>query len=266
MKKFFLIFCFLIFSATNLFAQEAKNISGRHPAYQYKTTQDLVSLVGEAVTLIRNQGETVFPEFRKENSKWRHGASYVFILDLKGNMILHPDPALEGKNQLSLKDVNDKLIIKGLIREATNKRGEGWFHYQWPEPGSIIPLWKSSFVRLAVAPSGKRYIVGSGLYNMQMEKEFIVAVVDSAAALIKKEGRQAFSEIRDKTGPFTFLDTYVFVDSPDGVELVNGSFPNIEGRNLMDYKDASGKYMVRDYIGIALTTGAGWIDYLWPKP
>ncbi|MCX5700104.1 MAG: cache domain-containing protein [Candidatus Omnitrophica bacterium] len=266
MKKFFLVFCLLFFSVMNLFSGETGKISGYPSIYQYKETQNLVSLVRDAAVLIKNQGEAVFPEFEKEGSKWRHGDTYIFILDSEGDMILHPDSALEGKKQIELKDVNNKLIIKGFIKETANKNGEGWFHYQWPEPGSILPLWKSSFVKLVIAPSGKRYIVGSGLYNMRMEKEFIVAVVNSAVLLIEKEGRRAFSKIRDKAGPFSFLDTYVFIDSPDGVELVNGSFLNIEGRNLIDYKDSNGKYLVRDYINIALTKGAGWLDYLWPKP
>jgi len=262
-----LIFCSLIFSAANLFFQgTTKSAPGCSSAYQYKETQDLVSLVKDAAILIKNQGEVVFPEFKKAESKWRHGDIYVFILDTQGTMLVHPDPALEGKNQIGLKDVNNKPIIKGLIKEAANKRGEGWFHYQWPEPGSIFPLWKSTFVKQATAPSGKSYIVGSGLYNMKMEKEFIVAVVNAAAALIEKEGRRAFPAIRDRSGPFTFLDTYVFIDNPAGVELVNGAFPNVEGRNLMDYKDSTGKYLVREYITVALTRGSGWVDYLWPKP
>ena len=72
--------------------------------------------------------------------------------------------------------------------------------------------------------------------------------------------------MRDKTGPFIFLDTYVFVESPDGVELVSGGFPSLEGKNLMDYKDSRGNYFVRDYIKMALEDDSGWVEYLWPRP
>ncbi|MFA5167269.1 MAG: cache domain-containing protein, partial [Candidatus Omnitrophota bacterium] len=234
--------------------------------YKYKPAQDLVSLVKDAASAIAEKGEAVFPEFKKENSKWRHGDRYIFIIDPDGNMIVHPDPALEGKNEIGLKDVNNKPIIKGFIDAVSGEKKEGWFHYQWPEPGSILPLWKSSFVRLVAAPSGKKYIVVCGLYNMKMEKEFIVSIVDSAAALIEKEGRASFQKFRDKAGQFLFMDIYIFVDRPDGVELVNAAFPNLEGRNLIDYKDSRGHYIVRDYINVAMTKGAGWVGYLWPKP
>ena len=76
----------------------------------------------------------------------------------------------------------------------------------------------------------------------------------------------AFDILRDKIGPFVFLDTYIFVDTPDGTELVNGGFPGIEGDNIINFKDVNGKYLVRDYINLALKDGGGWVKYFWPKP
>jgi signal transduction histidine kinase len=101
---------------------------------------------------------------------------------------------------------------------------------------------------------------------MKMEKDLISAIVDEAAALVENEGKAAFGKIRDKTGPFVFRDTYVFVDTPDGVELVNGAFPSVEGKNLMTFRDASDKYVVEEYINAALKKGSAWVTYLWPKP
>lgn len=262
-----LIISFLLTTAFLLAQRQIEGNASRYNSpYQYRETQGLVSLVRDAANLIEKDGERVFAQFRKDRTKWQHDDLYIFILDSEGNMVLHPDPFLEGKNQIELRDINGRLIIKGLIWEAADEDREGWYHYQWPEPGHITPIWKSSFVRRVKAPSGKSYTLGSGLYNMKMEKEFITTVVDSAVALIEKEGRQAFPLIRDKTGPFMFLDTYVFVDSPDGVELVNGAFPNLEGRNIMDYKDSNDEYIVREYIGLAMSKGSGWMDYFWPKP
>lgn len=266
MYQFLFVICLLLFPGASGFSQEPESASETSPVYQYKETQDIVSLVKAAASSIEDKGEIFFPEFKKQESPWRHGDAYIFIIDTDGNMVLHPDPALEGKDQLELKDVNNKSIIRSFRDAVAGKKKEGWFHYQWPEPGSIFPLWKSSFLKLAVAPSGKKYIVGSGLYNMKMEKEFIVTVVDTAAELIEKEGRPAFSKLRDKAGPFMFMDTYVFVDSPEGIELVNGAFPNLEGRNLIGYKDSHGDYLIRDYIKLALTEGSGWLYYYWPKP
>jgi signal transduction histidine kinase len=265
MKRFVgligLAFSLFLFATANCYAEDLSD-------YQYQATKDLVSLVRGAAALVASKGETVFGEFKKEGSEWRHGNLYIFILDTNGNMVLHPDPALEGKNEMELKDINGKPVIKNILQVATgyDKRGEGWSHYEWPEPGSIFPIWKTTFAKSVVAPSGKTYVIGSGLYNMKMERCFVVDIVNDAAALIEKEGKNAFALLRDKAGPFIFMNTYVFVDIPEGVELVNPAFPNIEGKNLMDYKDTNGKLVVQDYISLALSKGAGWIDYLWPKP
>lgn len=257
----------LAFFFSLLFTAPA-NCTDESPDYQYQATKDLVSLVKNACALVASKGEAAFPDFTKEGSVWRRGNLYIFVLNTKGNMLVHPDPALLGNNEFGLKDVNDKPIIKSIIEVATgyDNKGEGWFHYQWPEPGSIFPIWKTTFAKSVTAPSGKIYVIGSGLYNMKMEKSFIVDIVNDAAALIKKEGKNAFPILRDKAGPFISINTYVFVDTPEGVELVNAAFPSIEGKNLMDYKDSTGKLIVKEYIALALKDGSGWIDYMWPKP
>jgi len=266
MRKMFLVICLLSFCIANVFSQEKISLSKESSVYKYKQTQELVSLVKYAALAIEEKGEAAFPEFKKENSQWRHDDIYIFIIDTNGNMVLHPDLALEGKNQMKLKDASGKLIIRGFIDVTSNNKREGWFHYQWPEPGSIFPRWKSSFVQLVTAPSGKNYIVGSGLYDMKIEKEFIVTLVGSAAELIEKKGKAAFPALRDRTGQFIFKDIYIFVDRPDGVEVVNGAFPSLEGTNFIDYKDSKGNYLALNYINVALTEGSGWVDYLWPKP
>ena len=48
---------------------------------------------------------------------------------------------------------------------------------------------------------------------MQMDKAFIEDVVNQAATLIAGQGKEAFGQLRDKAGPFIFMDTYVFVNT-----------------------------------------------------
>ena len=79
-------------------------------------------------------------------------------------------------------------------------------------------------------------------------------------------GSRRLRPLRDPASRFVFRDTYVFVNSPDGVELVNPGFPELEGRNLIGLEDAEGKPMVRNYIRLALEQDSGWTSYLWPQP
>lgn len=237
-----------------------------HAANTKLTADQVTRVVADAVKLLQEKGESAFPEFKKEVERWEDGDTYIFVLDTDGNMIIHPDPALEGKNLIDLKDMIGRPIVKTFIEKTSDKDGVGWVHYMWPRPNSIFPTWKSTFVRRVTAPSGKAYIIGCGIYNMRMEEDFIVDEVNEAATLIEQKGRGAFDALRDKTGPFIFLDTYIFVDTPDGTEVVNGGFPSIDGKNIMDLKDANGRYLVRDYIDVAIKNGEGWSEYFWPKP
>lgn len=240
----------------------------REQRYEHAATRELVTLVNDAAELVRAKGEAAFEELRADGSRWRRGETYVFVLDPEGNMLVHADPALEGRDELELKDVAGKPIVRGLIHAATaiDAKPEGWYHYQWPVPGGILPRWKSSYVRMVKAPSGRTYIVGSGMYNDRMEPAFVVDAVTTAVGEIERRGEAAFALLRDPTGPFVAKDAYVFVTDMNGVELVNPAFPNLEGRQLLDLKDTRGTFVNRELIDRVRTSGAGWVEYLWPRP
>jgi signal transduction histidine kinase len=271
-----LIFLLVMLGGTDLFAinnvvteKETKgNAAKTGQVYEYEETRETVALVNDASALVSTKGEAAFNDFRVSGSRWRQGDRYIFVLDTDGNMLVHPDPTMEGKNELDLKDINGKPIIRGLIATATNIPGkpDGWYHYQWPVPGGILPRWKSTYVRLVTAPSGKKYIIGSGMYNDRMERAFVVDMVQNAVAQIEKNGEAAYSLFHDRTGPYIAKDAYIFVIDPSGVDLVNPGFPNLEGRNILDVKDTRGKKLVREMLYVVQANGSGWVDYMWPKP
>lgn len=237
--------------------------------YAYKRTKRIVSFVEEAAALIERQGEEAFPLFRKKGSKWYQGDKYIFIYDLKGKNVVHPvQPEFEGQDLIDLKDINGKPVIR-LIIDAVTKHNKpfGWVHYMWIRPEEIFPMWKSSYVLKARAPSGKEYVVGSGVYNMKVEKQFIVEMVDDAVELIQHEGKAAFEEFRDKSSEFVFLDNYIFVVKLDGTAVVDPAFPSMEGRSLLNFKDAVGRYVVREMVEKfkKRTGNSTWISYMWPK-
>lgn len=236
--------------------------------YEHEETRELVALVDDAAELVRTRGEAAFNELRTAGSRWRHEDTYVFVLDSAGNMVVHAEPTMERKNQLELKDVNGKPIIRGLLDAVTKTAGktEGWYHYQWIVPGGLLPRWKSSYVRLVEAPSENYFVVGCGMYNDRMERAFVVDVVKSAVAKIEKLGEAAFPIFRDPTGPFLAKDAYIFVIDMNGVELVNPNFPALEGRYVLDLVDADGNYKHREMLEVVRTHGSGWVDYMWPKP
>ncbi|MCX2740899.1 cache domain-containing protein [Pontibacter anaerobius] len=246
----------------------AENTQPATAGHEYRETRELVQLVQEAADLLHVKGEAAFEDFGKAGSRWRKGESYVFVLDPEGNMLVHPDTSMVGKNQLELKDMNGKPIIRGLISAATAtpNKPEGWYHYEWPVPGGLLPRWKSSYVQLVTSPSGKQYIVGSGMYNDRMEREYVVDMVSRAVTAVEQQGKDAFNLLRDPAGPFRVKDAYIFIIGMDGVEILNPAFPNLEGRDLLDMKDTQGKLLNQEMIRMVQAQGAGWMDYMWPKP
>src|SRR5690242_640632 len=266
-KNSFLLVLGIILSLAGKSQSPANNyFSTSNPTYE--SIPGLVTLVRQAGELIRTKGEDAFPGFRIEGSRWRRGENYIFVLDKEGNMLVHPDPAMEGKNQLELKDINGKPIIRGLIGTVTtfSDKIEGWYHYEWNVPGGLLPRWKSSYVCLVKAPSGKSYIVGSGIYTDQIERDFAEDMVKDAAELLQRNGKDALRLFYDTTGPFIAKDAYIFVYDMNGINLAHPALPNLAGRNLLDMKDTKGKLILREMLQLVETKGSGWIEYMWPKP
>ncbi|MEB3322872.1 MAG: cache domain-containing protein [Synechococcaceae cyanobacterium] len=237
--------------------------------YEFPENRELVQMVEAAARQVATRGEAVFPEFRVKGGRWFQGDRYIFVLDVSGNSYVYPpDPASEGVNFLGFEDLGGKPFGRMFVERATDADRRGWVHYQWrrPELTDRRPVWKSTYLTTVKAPSGKEYLVAGGIYEGRMEKAFVVEEVEAAAALLERRGRAGFDQLRDRRSRFFFHDTYVFVDTPDGVEVVNPAFPEVQGRNLLELRDVQGRPMVRDYIRLALEQGSGWTTYLWPRP
>ncbi len=266
MKRCKLIFCLGVL-VTILCSASPAFSANLEPTYQ--ETKDLMVLVRDAAGLVQNVGAPAFSDFRKQGSRWLGGERYIFVIDTKGNVYVNPSrPELEGKNQLNLRDLVGRPFIKSFINETTAypQKSEGWTHYVWIKPGQDQAQWKTSYVKLVKAQDGKEYIVGSGLYNMKMERVFVVDVVDEAAELVKKQGKAAFPRLRDPLGDFNYLSTYVFVIDAKGHDLVNPAFPGFEGQAVLNLKDSTGKPFIRDMLKSLETADTVWIEYMWPKP
>jgi signal transduction histidine kinase len=232
-----------------------------------RSATELMTLVREAAELVERKGEAAYAELRTKGSKWFEGSTYFFVWDMDGNEVFHAaDPSREGVNRRDLRDILGRPTGKWFLEIGTSPSGEGWLHYMFPEPGHVFPSWKSTFAKRVNLPSGEVRIVCCGVYDMRMDEAFIEDVVDRAAALVARRGRAAFPALRDKKGPFVFMDTYVFVLGTDGIELVNGAQPGIEGKDLLSLRDIGGKAVARDEIDAALTNGRAWTECQWFRP
>ena len=262
----------LLFSAILLFSPgpAAGQGPGKTGQYLYEDTKRLVTLVEDAAALMEKKGTAAFPEFGVKGSRWLNEKYYLFVYDISGTCLFHPmNPELVGKNLLQLRDMNGKPIVRTItdIGRRPERDASDWMFYLWEEGTQFLPRWKSAYVRKVIAPDGKIYLVGSGSYDMKIEKAFVKARVGLAVELIKSKGKEAaFRALKDPSTPFHFLDNYIFVMDGAGLALVDPAYPTLAGRDLTNFRDFIGRYFVRDMIRKLKTSDEAWVLYLMPKP
>lgn len=93
------------------------------------------------------------------------------------------------------------------------------------------------------------------------------AMLVQAVEKLKVEGPdKAFAAFNDQNGSFIARELYVFVFDINGKYRASGFNPKLTGRDAHDLRDADGKYLVREMIDIANSTGAGTVNYVWYNP
>jgi len=134
------------------------------PEPQSEQAKQIKALVDKAAALIESKGKDAFPEFKKKDSEWYEGETYIFVDAMNGIILMHPThPELEGKNLTNMKDVNGKLWMQEFI-ETAKTNGSGWVDYMWFKPGEDQPSKKISYIKKAKMPDGEMVIVGAGIY------------------------------------------------------------------------------------------------------
>ena len=231
--------------------------------------QALVSRVEAAAAEVRTRGEEAFAAFRRRGAPWFQGEGYIVVLGSDGRSLVYPpDLRGEGLNYSEFQDLGGKPFGQQILAVAQSASGRGWVHYQWrrPNPQDRRPVWKATYVERVTAPSGRTYVVLSGLYEPPMAKAFVVDAVESAAALLQRQGRAAFEALRDPRGPFFYQDSYVFVLDRNGTLLLNPAFPALEGRSLLSWPDPAERAIAAASLQAVLRDGSTWTTYSWPRP
>jgi signal transduction histidine kinase len=99
------------------------------------TPQEAQALVKKAVPFLDQNGkDKAFAAFNDPKGNFVDRDLYIFVLDLNGAVLSHGANAkLIGKNLMGLKDVDGKLFIADLVKDAKAK-DNGWIEYKWENP------------------------------------------------------------------------------------------------------------------------------------
>jgi cytochrome c len=148
---------------------------------QSEDAKQIMAFVDEAASLLQSKGTEAFKEFRKRDSKWLKGVTYVFVLNMDGVLLFDPiGPNFEGKSVIDSKDVNGKAYIQEMIEMAKTKRS-AWMEIMRSEPGESKPSEKRSYFR-KVKAGEEVFIVGSG-FNTDWKQYIDLA---ETRAILKK--------------------------------------------------------------------------------
>ena len=125
-------------------ASPASSQEAPPPSEKAKQTE---ALVNKAAALIDKNGKAALAEFRKKDSEWFDGDTYLFSYDMNANVLLNPAfPKREGTNVHGQKDAKGKLFHDEMIKTAETK-GSGWVDYMFPRPGQTEPSQKWTYVK-----------------------------------------------------------------------------------------------------------------------
>ena len=126
---------------------------------------DVIGYVNRAAALVADSGAAACPTLRQPD--WFTDDWYVFVFDETGRTVCHPArPEMVGTMASDLVDANG-VHFGNAFMSAAAAEGGGWVDYMYLRPGggsAMVP--KRSYVR-SVVFDGKRYVIGSGGYDVQ---------------------------------------------------------------------------------------------------
>jgi len=147
--------------------------------------------------------------------KFENELGYLFLLDTDGNLYIHKDKNLIGKNLKNTKDINGKYVIKDFTKIIKEKE-EGFLNYYWYMPGRS----KSKlYYKISYVKKIKKYgwYIGAGEYLKYM-KEYI-----------KKD------ILNYITSNYRFKDGYIFISNSQNKIVFAPKDLNITAEKLERY-------------------------------
>lgn len=215
-----------------------------------RTKKEIQSRVYSAHALMTNIYHQYKDQLRKEEVadiiraalrklSYGNGRGYFFITGMDGTEHLYPPvPALEGTSFLNLADINGQPIVRDMIA-LIKKDGEGFYHYNWPDPQQPeIPQAKTAFVKYF---EPFNWLIGTGERSKDITN-------DLQEQLIQKIEKITFGS-----------GGYVFVANYQGIGL---SYP-AKGKNMYEVADSNGLKIVQALISLAKMDG-GYLNYVMP--
>jgi hypothetical protein len=174
----------------------------------------LKGFVDEAARIVQNQGlDAACKVFSVEQSKWRHGDTYVFILDENGIIRCHgADAKRVGISALADEEFEIGKRVKyafdsmGIGSQVAKPPSHGWMFYLWHRPAedASIPVWKASYLKKA-RTAKRTYVVGSGVFDMNVDEEILTGLLELLGGWLQTKHEPAVPSQQRDASPHAHL-------------------------------------------------------------
>ena len=93
------------------------------------------------------------------------------------------------------------------------------------------------------------------------------ALVDKAVAHVMKHGIEAAcKDFANPAGGFIKGELYIYVQDMQAKMICHATNPRLNGKDLVDLKDADGKRFSKEMVELVKTKRNGWVNYRWVNP
>lgn len=94
-----------------------------------------------------------------------------------------------------------------------------------------------------------------------------VALVQKAISYYQKNGKEkTIAAVNENKGIFIDRDLYITITDQAGKSLAHGGNHRIVGVNILELRDADGKYFIRERIALVKERQKGWQKYKFVDP
>jgi len=247
-------------NASEVVTQELEASIKETDAEDVQKRKQVVALVEEALDFVQKNSLDQAMNAFTHNRHFLRGELYLFVYDTNGFEYANgQDERYIWRNLSEMRDTFGTYIVKEIIKKA--KGGGGWVTYQWRNATKV------SYVKL-FKKDGKEFAVGSGYYP-HSKRDVVVGLVKAAVAyfndIVVDKGfliDEVFSTLSFPVGRFVMGDLYLYAVSFTGQMLANGDRPGLIGTNVLNVRDAEGKFTNQEIINKLKNTSEGiWIEY-----
>ena len=129
----------------NTLIEKVENLTRFIRYYNYKSSNKIKKNIKLIIDLSSNIANNLYHKYKdtmkKEqlkkliinalnNINFKSHNEYIFVIDIKGNALIHPNKNIKGTNIINLKDINGKYIVKEFMSVLEDNK-EGFVDYYW---------------------------------------------------------------------------------------------------------------------------------------